>query len=379
MKTYLFSKRWIIALQGTACIMSLMACQLSQRIAQPEEVPANATQPVEAQLTPGTIGASTDKPPGGEFAEPTTQATQADAVFGPGSFSLLDPTMGLAALSSYKATLTISFNGTQAGRSSQWSHTYVMLASQKTGAHQVTINSTGGIPAPVFIAEVNGVSYALDAEDNCTASTTEPDTSLAAEWEPAGFLSAIIGADAAGSETVNGVGTEKYTFDERALAETGFSRSTGQVWVASENGVVVRYLLSTTAGAEYFGEGVDGTLTWEYTLTEINQPVTVELPAGCPGGLVDAPLMPVAQNVNRQPGVTIYSSAGSIQDGLDFYTEQMPALGWEAMGEPGSGDTMGVANFIQGDLQLTVIVTSTGNGIDVHLMMGPVLDTSASP
>jgi hypothetical protein len=348
------SKRWIMALQVTACLLALMACTMVDTIGQTVEVQSNATQPEGAQATTGAI--------------------QNTVVFGPGSFNLEDPTVGLADLSSYTAALTLSFNGTLAGQPSQYSHTYRMLASQEKTAHQLTIESAGGNPAPVFMLEMNGVSYALDAENNFTAPTTQPDYSLSAEWEPAGFLPAFIGAEAAGSETVNGVGSGQYTFDERAFGETGFTQSTGQVWVASDSGVVVRYLLTTTAGKEYFGEGGEGTFTWEYNLTDINQPVTIELPDGCPEGLVDAPLMPTAQDINRQPGVTIYSSAGSLQDGLTFYTEQMPALGWEALGDPGVGDTMAVADFVQGDQQLTVIVTSTENGIEVRLMMGPLLD-----
>jgi hypothetical protein len=356
---YFFSKRWVIALQVTACLLVLMACTLVDNIGQTVEVQANATQAEGAQATPGEI--------------------QATVVFGPGPFNLNDPTVGLADLTSYTATLTLSFNGTQADQPSQWSHTYVMLSNQENAARQVTIESAGGNPAPVFMAEMNGVSYGVDAEKNCTATTTQPDKSLTIEWEPAGFLPTFIGAEAAGSEMVNGVATEQYTFDERALAEAGFTKSTGQVWVAAETGVVVRYLLTTTAGKEYFGEGGDGTFTWEYNLTDINQPVTIELPTGCPAGLVDAPLMPAAQNINRQPGVTIYSSVGSIQDGMAFYTEQMPALGWEALGDPGLADTMGVANFVQGDQQLTVIVTPSANGIEVRLMMGPVLDQVENP
>jgi len=35
-------------------------------------------------------------------------------------------------------------------------------------------------------------------------------------------------------------------------------------------------------GAEAFGEGTAGTFTNNYDLTEVNQPVTIELPEECP-------------------------------------------------------------------------------------------------
>jgi hypothetical protein len=290
--------------------------------------------------------------------------------FGPGSFNLEDPTVGLSDLSSYKATLKLSFDGTYGNQPNQWSRTYVMLSSQEPAAHQITIETTGGTLAPVFMAEVNGVTYERKGENPCTAATTEEGSSLSARWEPAGFLSSIIGADAAGAETINGVPTTHYTFDERALGQAGLSQSTGQMWVASDKGFLVRYLLTTKSDAAYFGDGIEGTLTWEYNLTDLNQPVLVKLPVGCPGGLVDAPLAPNAQSIRRLPGVTIYSIATSLTDGLAFYQKQLPELGWKMSGTPSVSDTMGLASFVKGDQQLSVIVTSAENMVEVRLVIG---------
>ena len=379
--TALLSKRMILALRVTICVLVILACQLPCLLTQPVGVPATPGVNGEPtnQITGGAPAGPTSESIPGATGEPSTAATPVDVIFGSGPFRLLDPTVGLSELSSYKATLTLSFDGTQDNQPSQSSHTFVMRASQENAAHQVTIEATGGDPAPVLMLEMNGVSYEFNGENNCTASITEPDSSLTATWEPAGFLSPIIGAEAAEGETINGLGTDQYTFDERALGESGFSQSTGQVWVASETGVVIRYLLTTKAGADYFGEGVDGTLTSEYNLTDINQLVLIELPSGCPGGLVEAPLLPDAQSVRRLPGVTIYSTAGSIQDGLAFYLEQLPALGWSATGDPAITDSMGVANFVQGEQQLSVIVTSSENMLVVHLLMATIPSPEATP
>jgi hypothetical protein len=364
-----FSKRWIGALPVTVCILAQLACQFTQSVPQPGGVTATPVAPGRP-----TAGASIAAPTG-----PSTEAPPVDVVFGPGSFSLMDPTVGLADLSSYKATLNLSFNGTQAGKPSQWSHTYTMLASQEPAVHQITVEAAGGDPSPVFMAEENGMNYEKRGAEACTASPIGSGSPLAAEWEPAGFISALIGAEAAGSETVNSVAVDQYAFDERALGETGFTKSTGQVWVASDKGYIVRYLLTTTAGSEYFGEGIDGTLTWEYNLTDINQPVLIELPAWCTSGLVDAPLMPSAQNINRTPGLTVYSTADSISDVLAFYQDQLPALGWEVTGEPSVVDTMGWVSFIHGDQQLTVMVTSGDNGNEVRLLIDPAPAPDANP
>jgi hypothetical protein len=343
----LLTKRWISALKVTACVLVIMACQL----------PCLATQTVGVPPAPAGDGGSTPEP------------TPVDIVFGSGPFDLMDPAVGLANLSSYQATLTISFTGTQAGQPSQDSHTYVMLTNRESSARQITVDAVNGNPAIFFKAEANGVSYELLDDGTCIGSPLAAGASLATEWEPAGFLPGLIGAEAAGSETVNGFASDKYTFDEHALGESGFTQSTGQVWVDPEHGVVVSYLLTTTAGADYFGEGVEGSRTWEYNLTDIDQPVSIELPAGCPGGLVDAPLLPSAQNVDRQPGVTTYLASGSLQDVLAFYQEQLPSLGWTATTEPVVNETMGTAMFEKNGLQLVVMVTPADNGVEVHLMV----------
>ena len=67
----------------------------------------------------------------------------------------------------------------------------------------------------------------------------------------------MIGADAAGNETINGIATDHYTFDERALAQTGLAKSTpGEISIASQSGYVVAYALTTQAGADWFAAGI---------------------------------------------------------------------------------------------------------------------------
>jgi hypothetical protein len=84
--------------------------------------------------------------PGPSSQTPVAVTTaQADMVFGSGPFSLLDTEAGLAGLSSYKATLTLSFDGTREGQPSQWSKTYVMLTTSESAARQLTIEKSGDV------------------------------------------------------------------------------------------------------------------------------------------------------------------------------------------------------------------------------------------
>ena len=156
-------------------------------------------------------------PNGSSTGDPTSEAVitpevaiireivtaQADVVFGPGAFSLLDTRAGLSDLSSYKATLTLSFDGTRDGQPSQWSKTYVMLTTKVPIARQLTLEKTGDISDldAVTMVEVDGAAYEKRGENACNANVIEEGNSLGERLEPAGFLNSVIGADEAGSET----------------------------------------------------------------------------------------------------------------------------------------------------------------------------------
>lgn len=296
---------------------------------------------------------------------------QADVVFGPGTFIFPETKAGLSDLNSYKATLTLAFDGTRDGKTERWSKTYVMLTTKEPAVRQLTVEKTGDIDDldPVFMAEVDGAAYERLGENACNADVADQGNSLAGQLEPAGFLTGVIGAEEAGSETVNGVAANHYTFDERAFGQLGLAKSTGEMWVASDGGHIVKYVLTTEGTADYFGEGIEGTLTWDYELTEVNQAVTFELPADCPAGIVDAPLMPDASNVLNMPSMLTYDTSTSLTEAAAFYQEQIPNLGWELLGEPTITDTTALLTYTQGGQSLKVIITADADVTTVNILL----------
>jgi hypothetical protein len=291
--------------------------------------------------------------------------------FGPGPFDLPDPMAGLSDLSSYTATLTLAFDGTNAGQPSTWSKTYVMLGTKDPAAHLLSIEKTGDLSDldAVFMAEMDGADYERIGDGSCLANAVAEGGSLTSQMEPAGFLPGVIGADAAGSETVNDVAADHYTFDERAMGELGLAQSRGEVWVASEGGYVVKYLLATTGNADYFGEEIEGTLTWAYELTGVNQPLTPVLPPDCPAGMVDAPRLPDALIVLNMPSVLSYKTSSSPAEAAAFYQQQLPAAGWEPFSEPAVTDTTALLRFREAGQTLSVTVTVDVGVTTVYLVL----------
>jgi hypothetical protein len=311
---------------------------------------------------------------GGATATPPSQLVvdRPNASFGSGPFNYTDVSAGLADLPSYKATLVLTFDGTAAGKPQKWTRTYVTLASKDPAAYALTIDKTGDVldAAPVFMAEVDGVAYERHGEDACTATAILDGATIMNRFGPATFLPGLTGADEAGSEKVNSVDAKHYTFDQHAIGQDGITQSTGEVWVASTGGYVVKYLLTTKGQAEYFGQGNEGTLTEDYELTGVGEPAKIEMPAACPAGKVDAPLLPDAANVSQWPGGLSFDSATSLKDAAAFYQKELPKAGWKVQKQDTavSKDTA-YLRYLRNDEDLIVVIAPQGSGITVSMSL----------
>lgn len=314
-------------------------------------------------------GLSTGTPEPGAPAEPGWQ--ESDQTFGPGEFAFPDPQAGLDGLSSYKATLSVSFEGTRSGDAYQSSTIYTLLYSREPAGRALTIETTAtlGEGEPTYLAEMNGVAYQRTAFGACTATALDPANSLIDWQHPSLRLSGVLGAEAAGHEAVNGVEAEHYTFDERALVQDVPNDSTGGLWVSTQNGYLVRYLLTTSGDEDIFGEGFDGTLVLDYELTEVNQPISIPLPNDCPQGMVDAPLLADASDVLKVPGMLRYESATSLEEAAAFYQEQIPGLGWSLSYEPAVTETNTILDFVKGEQALSVIITTREQGTSIVILL----------
>jgi hypothetical protein len=120
----------------------------------------------------------------------------------------------------------------------------------------------------------------------------------------------------------------------------------------------MKYTSTTTAKAELLGDGIEGTLTYDYELTGIGRPVAVALPDDCPPGLVTAPMPPGATAVSNAPGSSSFDTPSSPTDVAAFYQAQLPPLGWTANDDVDIDDTSAHLTFAQGDMTLSVDATS---------------------
>ena len=317
-------------------------------------------------------------PPTGVLSETATPESipeeltiEQEITYGPGSFIYTDTIAGLSELPGYQAVLTLTFDGTRDGQPQKWSKTYTMLATKDPQARQLTIEKTGDSSKidSAFMAEMNGMAYERRGGNACNATAIQAGNSLGERLEPASFLTSVIGVEEAGSETVNGVTANHYTFDQRALGEQDLTESTGELWVASEGNYIVKYLLTRKGKADYFGEGIEGKLTLDYELTGPNQPVTIQLPKDCPPGMVDAPLLPDASDVEKLPGALSYNTATSLEEAATFYQQELPKLGWTLEGTADVSESAALLTYKKEDQIMTVAITTTNNVTTIRIFL----------
>ena len=141
------------------------------------------------------------------------------------------------------------------------------------------------------------------------------------------------------------------------------------MWVATSGGYVVKYLLTTNAKADYFGDGIEGTLTSDYELTDVGKPVKIQLPTTCPGGMIDVPKLPDASNADNEPGTLIYNTSATVADAAAFYQKQLPALGWILQRQAEVTNGKALINFSKDNLSMSIFITPGAGTTTVNVTL----------
>jgi hypothetical protein len=316
-----------------AVILALSACGGGGTGDQPSGK-ETATQP-----SSGRGGSEATTSPTQEAAGPTTVSAEQD-------LNLSSLTGGLASLSSYKSTFTMSFVG-QDEQSQPVNGTWSMEEDliQHPRAQRVTMTSAGfsegqvGQIGTFEVLNIGDMSYMVTQDADGTKSCISMSSSEATNPEQGLFTPDMMGgvsdAKYVGTETVNGMRAKHYTWQESSLPVFGFTSVKGDVWMATDGEFVIKYRAEASGKGALFGSTQEeGTLTVEYNLTDVNGSFTIEAPAECQSAATDIPLMADAQDKTTFGEMISYSSASALADVVAFYQAEMPKNGWQASGEP---------------------------------------------
>jgi len=166
-----------------------------------------------------------------------------------------------------------------------------------------------------------------------------------------------------GTETINGVETTHYVFDENSFTDgaDGLETAVGHIYIATEGDYLVRMVLDGNGDiTELTGDGsaTTGFVHLEMDLTNINEPMDIDAPADCEdvtdladeagaqataeavGPEVDGverpyPTTPDSFELNSMAGMANYKSEMPPEEVMAFYEYTMPDWGWVIQPEKG--------------------------------------------
>ena len=298
---------------------------------------------------------------------------------------------GLNDLSSYRVNFIMEFDGQSGGQPSQGRIEMTMEETQNPPASHLMMTMEGDTVAEVGGANAMDIYKMGDTVYLKNAAMGDSWVSFSggdAESFEQGFfapdeqLEMPDTANCSGTETVNGVEAKHCSFTEQDVAddEVVMESLQGDVWVAVDGGYIVKYTMTATG----YGSGTDeeglfgfGDVSFEYNLTDANGDFTITLPPEAEngggmdlGGLGDSgdadpgdiPVLDDAEELMSMGGLVTYYTAAGVSDVVEYYRQQLPALGWAENTDQGySDDSTALLNF-EKDGQSTMVTVTIEEG-----------------
>lgn len=199
--------------------------------------------------------------------------------------------------------------------------------------------------------------------------------------DPANMLSLMHNARRVlPDETINGVLSRHYTFDETAFepGEANLEQAEGHVYVAAEEGYVTRYVLEGTGRTPFTAALSDqpGKLRLQFDLLDVNRPLEITPPAECDAAGIAGdglPLLPDAREITRIAGMLTYRSQTSLAEAQAFYVDALTQAGWTAVeADSFEAEETAVLAFARNQESLTLTLNVDGDGLNVLLIASHV-------
>lgn len=223
----------------------------------------------------------------------------------------------LDALESYDLTYSAVVTFTdKLSTTSGFSQTYHQAKVRPDGTYLIKSRYTGRQPLEIAQVPRNIYNLALmkggkiyrkyGDEYDCDEYELQTDVELGGGQElgpdenpfnnniPGGFLGNVGEAEEVGrGELINGVRTVHYRVGQIEVPFwinidiVGVPAGSGEAWVAEDTGILVKYSVDAIVTAEQLAPFsheppiLPTTMHWEYSVGQINQPVTVVAPTGC--------------------------------------------------------------------------------------------------
>jgi hypothetical protein len=277
--------------------------------------------------------------------------------------SPMPTTLGLQALTAYRATFELRFRGT-------YSWTY-WLESRVDGHKMAYDLRIEGVEPPQNPGDVRVVLEGDVArmrgpatEDACVQFPGDYDLGRSFlspdELIPSQELEAALRQQ----DTAIFVGREATLFTAQQSQLAGWRDAEVAVWKDDATGAVLRYELRLTGLDPLFDAG-EGVLSGQFVVDEIG-PQTIKPISGCE---VDLPLPPDATRLVSMPGLIAFDSVSSTEEIVTFYETALPKAGWESTSEPETGIDAVLLSYRRREQTLNINIEADEEGVHVELLL----------
>jgi hypothetical protein len=308
--------------------------------------------------------ATTSSPAGGAVsATPTPRPTPTEEPPEPTSppedFQFGEAT-DLSRLSSYRLSYDFRWESTEEGQTETGSWQMIQEVVKQPPAQRTVWSSVEDGEESSYESIQIGPETYINSGDGwivmVSGSAEEPQMD-ALFSDPFDVVSGNTGKLVQRNVVVNGLSTDHYQFDESTLGATiglgVVAKAQGDVWVSTEYDVVVKY------SARYEGEdlaatGGSGVLELDFELSDVNQPISIEAPAGVESPIpADIPIMDDATDLFAVEGMVSFATSQSLEEVTTFYDAQLATQGW-TKGESGMP---GMYTYTKGDRTVTFFLS----------------------
>ena len=364
----------VFALAVIIFAIAALACSTVSAPKSPDVV--TTVKAVATEVKSATAGTATPTAKPGSAATPAPSSGGTDDK----PLSLNDRQAGLDKLKSYRAKWQMDWKATEGGsaQSSSWLWTEEYSSDPK-GLHwtmSLTDSQDKNKNQNMEWWQIGDTTFMLtkdaSGKGQCISFSSSDQASQMQKglFNPSS-LGGVKDAKFVRAETVNGIKTRYYKYDEKSVTLAGAAKVSGEMWVAIDGGYVVKEVTNWSGVAGLFGAGSnkgDGKWTWE--ITDANANITIKAPENCGGEASSFPIMKDATDKSTFGDMLTYKTPSKLADVVKFYQTQMPAAGWKAQGEATITDQFAQMQFAKDGKTAQVMISVESGKTNVTIVAG---------
>lgn len=340
------NRKWLLTLVlvlGLA--VTLAACGGEPEPASPEA----PTQAPAAQATSAPAVEPTDTPVPTEPPAPTEAPapTEPEEDLEIDLDDLAEPSQ----FSSYRSSMRMAVSGTSEGEQVEGEFSFLIEYVADPPAQHIIISGQDFAGAEemgeIEMYQVEDTTYMKFGEEWLSMPSTEDVLGDAGVMNPDDIVGDTCGWQSQGTTEYNGVRARHWTLSQedleacmtaQDLAEIGeIEEASGELYIAVEENYIVYMDIVFSGQNMGFDLGTDGgtvddgSIEITFEMTDVNEPIDIELPeeAAASGSLPeDIPVPADAEEVGNMFGMITFNSPSTPEQVAEFYQAEMPNNGW---------------------------------------------------